>query len=235
MRSHPVLYFRKTAEFHYGDMNGATIRVVRFGDPGTTAVPFVGDWDGSGTDKPILHFGWYPSDPGPSEFHLGDLQGNTVKVVRFGDKGIGLSEFGDWDGTGVDRPIIYVRATAEFHLGDLQGNTVKVIPFGDGAIGWKPHFGDWDGTGTDKPVLFHWDKSEFHFGDLQGNTVKVVRFGDPPPYPGKRPEAFVGDGVFGLFFPSKSEFHFGDLSGNTVRVVRFGDPGPDVGNPMGYV
>src|SRR5258707_725240 len=91
MLSQPGLFIRERAQFHFGNLHGATIWTVEFGNQGEPWIPVVGDWDGTGTSKP----GLYKREA--AEFHLGDLSGATIKIVPFGNRGTDwIPVIGDW-------------------------------------------------------------------------------------------------------------------------------------------
>ena len=113
-----------------------------------------------------------------AEFHLGVMHA-TFKVFQFGDGGNhGIPVFGDWDGTGFDKPGLYFRESAEFHLGNMDGQTIRHFQFGDGGNEGIPVVGDWDGTGIDKPGLYFRGSAEFHLGNMDGQTIRHFQFGD---------------------------------------------------------
>ncbi|MGY1821246.1 hypothetical protein [Geodermatophilus sp. SYSU D00079] len=111
----------------------------------------------------------------------GNTSGQAQKVMVFGDPSDEVY-FGDWDGDGVDTPMI--RRGFGFHVADKDGKTVNVFGYGD--AGDEVLVGDWDGDGVDSLAVRRGNKffvkndnqksgkadKEFYYGDA-GDTVLV--------------------------------------------------------------
>ena len=96
-----------------------------FGNPGDK--PFVGDYDGNGTDEVGLH----RESTGRVYFRFSLSTGIADRDFIYGDPGDFLLA-GDWDGDGIDTPAIFRPSDGNwyFRLSNTAGYANHVIAFG---------------------------------------------------------------------------------------------------------
>lgn len=138
-----------------------------FGNP--LDIPFIGDWDGDGTDT----IGLYRESTGFLFLRNSNTQGIADIDIYYGDPG-DLPVAGDWDGDGTDTVGIYRRSDNAFYLrnANTQGIADIVIPLGD--AGDVPLAGDWDGDGVDTIGVYRPSTRTLYFvNDLANPTVDV--------------------------------------------------------------
>ncbi len=113
-----------------------------FGNP--KDIPFIGDWNGNGTQT----VGLYRESTGYLFLRNSNTQGVADIEIYYGDPG-DLPVAGDWNGDGTDTVGIYRRSDNAFYLrnSNTQGIADIVVPFGD--VGDVPVAGDWNGDGKD--------------------------------------------------------------------------------------
>jgi SpoIID/LytB domain protein len=118
-----------------------------FGNP--RDIPFIGDWNGNGTQT----VGLYRESTGYLFLRNSNTQGVADIEIYYGDPG-DLPVAGDWNGDGTDTVGIYRRSDNAFYLrnSNTQGIADIVIPFGD--VGDVPIAGDWNGDGKDTIGVF---------------------------------------------------------------------------------
>ncbi|MDD1673202.1 MAG: C25 family cysteine peptidase, partial [Methanomicrobiales archaeon] len=126
-------------------------------------VPFVGDWNGSGTSKiGVFRNGvWYL-----------DYNGNRVWDAQDLGFPFGLSGdvpiVGDWNGSGTSKIGVFRKGV--WYL-DYNGNGVwdaQDLAFPFGLSGDVPFVGDWNGSGTSKIGVF---RNGVWYLDYNGNGV----------------------------------------------------------------
>ena len=107
-----------------------------FGDPGDK--PFVGDFDGNGTDEVGLH----RESTGRVYFRFTLDTGVADRDFIYGDPGDFLVA-GDWDGDGIDSPAIFRPSDGNWYLrlANTPGFANHVIPFGLADRGFVPVVG----------------------------------------------------------------------------------------------
>ena len=107
-----------------------------FGDPGDK--PFVGDFDGNGTDEVGLH----RESTGRVYFRFTLNTGVADRDFIYGDPGDFLLA-GDWDGDGIDSPAIFRPSDGNWYLrlANTPGFANHVIPFGLADRGFVPVVG----------------------------------------------------------------------------------------------
>jgi hypothetical protein len=147
---------------------GSANTVFSYGEPGDEL--YVGDWDGNGTDTPMVRrgnsfFARNSASTGPADvvFAYGD-PGDTVLV-------------GDWDGNGSDTLAVR-RGNGYFVKNSVTtGNADVVFAYGDPTD--TIMVGDWDGRGGDT-LMVRRASSYFVKNDLStGVASSVFVYGDP--------------------------------------------------------
>ena len=212
-----------TSQFQLRNSNstGPADQVITFGQSGDQ--PIVGDWNGSGTDKP----GVFRASTG--QFIL-QADRKTI-IVNFGAPG-NIPVAGDWDGNGIDTPGVFDPATGQWQLTNgINGlNTTNSFPtanftFTFGQNGDTPIVGDWDGNGIDGVGFFRGGNSTFFLSNgFQGTVdIKPFLFGSL----GSKPLAgdWNGDGIatIGVFSPNTGVMALNNTNspGNGVGDVVF--------------
>ena len=215
-------------QFQLRDSNssGPADHLITFGQ--IDDQPVVGDWNGSGTDKP----GVFRQSTG--QFLL-QISASKIIVVNFGLPGE-LAVVGDWDGNGIDTPGVFNPVNGLWRLTNginglnVGGSTPpgsNTFTFGQG--GDLPIAGDWDGNGVDGVGLFRGGNTTFFLSNgFQGVIdIKPFIFG----VVGGKPIAgdWNGDGIttIGVFNPSNGVFSLNNTNsaGNGVGdlVFNFGN------------
>ena len=211
-------------QFQLRDSNstGPADHVVTFGQSGDQ--PIVGDWNGSGTDKP----GVFRSSTGQFILQISALK--TI-IVNFGAAG-NIPVAGDWDGNGIDTPGVFDPATGQWQLtngingANVSGSSPAAnFTFTFGQNGDIPVIGDWDGNGIDGVGFFRTGNSTFNLSNgFQGTVdIKPFIFGSL----GSRPLAgdWNGDGIttIGVFTPSTGVMALNNTNnpGNGVGDIVF--------------
>lgn len=118
--------------------SGIANRQLSYGDPGDQV--FWGDWDGNGTDTPMLRRG--------NQFLLrnANTSGAPEVVASYGDAADEVLA-GDWDGNGTDTLAIR-RGNQYFIKNSIRsGYADAVVSYGDADD--LVLSGDWDGDGDD--------------------------------------------------------------------------------------
>lgn len=121
---------------------GIANRVVDYGDAGDET--YFGDWDGNGTDTPLVRRG--------NTFFLRNSLTSGIADVQFSFGNPGDEVLvGDWDGNGTDTlsvrrgSVVYVRNTL------TSGYAERQFTYGD--PGDVILVGDWDGNGADSLAI----------------------------------------------------------------------------------
>ncbi len=187
---------------------------VSMRDPLPPGLPIVGDWDGSGIDRPgVVAAGlWY----------LADTDGLITDKFRFGNPG-DIPVVGDWDGDGVDTPGI-VR-DGVWYLSNRNRAGAADVVFTYGNPGDIPVAGDWDGDGVDTPGVVRGGVWYVKNANRAGAGEVVFGYGNPGDVP------VVGDwdgsGADGPGVVRDGIWHVRDRIGTGVanRTFRYGDPG----------
>lgn len=163
-----------TNQFQLRNSNstGPADQVITFGQTGDQ--PIVGDWNGTGTDKP----GVFRASTG--QFIL-QVDRKTI-IVNFGSAG-NIAVVGDWDGNGIDTPGVFDPATGQWQLTNgINGlNTSNSFPtanftFTLGQNGDIPVAGDWDGNGFDSVGVFRQGNSNWILSNGFQGTVDITPF-----------------------------------------------------------
>jgi L,D-peptidoglycan transpeptidase YkuD (ErfK/YbiS/YcfS/YnhG family) len=149
-------------------LGGTANRVFAYGDAGD--VVYFGDWDGNGTDTPLIRRG--------NAFHVRNTNstGQADAVFAYGDPG-DVVLVGDWDGDGVD--TLAVRRAGTYYVKNSISTGVAdaVISYGD--PGDQVLVGDWDGDGSDT-LAVHRAGTYFVKNSIStGVADSVVAYGDP--------------------------------------------------------
>jgi hypothetical protein len=219
--------FRPSDGFFYLDYNGngawdgcGVDRCLQIGLSGD--IPFVGDWEGSGTDKVGL---FRPSD---RTFYL-DYDGSGTWNGCGIDSclTIGLSGdtplVGDWSGSGKAKIGAFRPTDGMFYLdvgriGLWDGcDSDKCIPIG--MSGDKPIVGDWYGTGSSKVGAFRPSDGTFYLdydgsGTWDGCAIdRCLKIGLSDDIPLVGDWNGSGTDKVGVFRPSDGTFYL-DYNGN---------------------
>jgi hypothetical protein len=164
-----------TNQFQLRNSNstGPADQVITFGQSGDQ--PIVGDWNGTGTDKP----GVFRAATGQFILQISALKTITV---NFGGAG-NLAVAGDWDGNGIDTPGVFNPATGQWQLTNgINGlNTANSFPaanftFTLGQNGDFPVVGDWDGNDIDGVGVFRPGNSNWILSNGFQGTVDITPF-----------------------------------------------------------
>jgi hypothetical protein len=112
-----------------------------------------------------------PVDGVGNVYYLNDsLTGSANRVFAYGSGGDEVF-FGDWDGDGVDTPL--VRRGATFHVRNSNSSGPAERVFVYGRAGDTVLTGDWDGNGTDTLAVRR--GAEYHVkNSLTGGPADVV-------------------------------------------------------------
>jgi glucose/arabinose dehydrogenase len=170
----PGLYAPTSSVFFLRNSNTTGIAdiTVQFG---TSLVPLVGDWTGSGIKTPGLY------NPATGTFMLrnSNTSGPADITFAYGPAGAGwVPLVGDWDGDGVDTVGLYAPMTGSFFLRNSNTMGVADITFnyGPGGLGWVPIAGDWDGDGITTVGLYDPTRSIFFLRNSNSTGVGDVVF-----------------------------------------------------------
>jgi hypothetical protein len=218
------------SQFQLRDSNstGPADHLITFGQAGDQ--PIVGDWNGSGTDKP----GVFRASTGQFILQISTLK---AIIVNFGGAG-NVAVAGDWDGNGIDTPGVFNPANGQWLLtngvngANVSGSSpTPNFAFTFGQNGDIPIVGDWDGNGIDGVGFFRPGNSSFNLSNgFQGTIdIKPFIFGSL----GSKPLAgdWNGDGIatIGVFSPNTGVMALNNTNnaGNGVGdiVFNFGQNG----------
>jgi hypothetical protein len=131
------------AEYFLNDsFTGAANTVFSYGDPGDDV--YVGDWDGNGTDTPMIRRG------GTFYVRNSNSSGAADTVFAYGDPGDTVL-VGDWDGNGTD--TLAVRRGFTFYVKNSVTTGTADTTFAYGDAGDVVLVGDWDGDRDDTLVV----------------------------------------------------------------------------------
>ena len=197
-----------------------------FGNPGD--YPFMGDWDGDGTDTP----GLYRQSDGYVYLRNSNTQGIADIRFFFGNPG-DVPIAGDFNGDGFDTVSIYRPSNQTFYIINELGKNNGGLGAAEffyvfGNPGDKPFVGDFDGDGVATVGLHRESTGLVYFRNThtQGIADNQFIFGDP----GDRLVAgdWTGDGVDtpALFRPSNTTmyFRYTNTQGNADAQFTFGSP-----------
>jgi 5'-nucleotidase len=118
-----------------------------FGNP--SDIPFLGDWNGDGTETPGLF------RPSTGFNHVRDSNdfGVADRSWFMGNPG-DIPLVGDWDGDGVDTVGVYRPTEGKVYLRNTQTTGFADVEYFFGILGDSPFAGDFDGDGMDTVGLF---------------------------------------------------------------------------------
>lgn len=124
-----------------GNAGGVAQKIFNFGNPGDET--YFGDWDGNGTDTPMVRRG--------NTFLVSDDAGQLQSVFQFGDASDKQIIVGDWTGSGRDSLAIVRNGNQYFIKNDVRNSSgVADKTFTYGNVGEQHQLvGDFDGDGTD--------------------------------------------------------------------------------------
>lgn len=131
----------RTGQWHLRRPDG-TAHTFYYGDPND--IPFIGDWDGSGSET----VGLYRKSVGFLFLRNSNTQGVADVDIYYGNPG-DVPIAGDWNGDGTDTIGIYRPSEARFYLRNTNTQGVADIDMPFGISGDQPIAGDWDGDGVD--------------------------------------------------------------------------------------
>lgn len=186
--------------------DGAT-RQFYFGDPDD--IPFIGDWDGNGTET----VGLYRESAGFLFLRNSNDQGNAHVDIYYGIPG-DLPIAGDWDGDGDDTIGVYRPSEARFYLRNTNTQGVADVDMAFGQAGDIPIAGDWDSDGVDTIGVYRPSTRMVYLtNSVPGGGVDISFLYDGAA-PGDRILAgdwnHDGQDTVGLFRPSNSTFYLRD-------------------------
>ena len=201
--------------------SGPADHLITFGQPGDQ--PIVGDWNGSGTDKPGVF------RPSTGQFLL-QISPREIIAINFGSPGT-IAVVGDWDGNGIDTPGVFSPPNGLWSLTNginglnVSGSTPPGFAFTFGQGGDLPIAGDWDGNGVDGVGLFRGGNATFFLSNGFKGVVdfKPFIFG----VVGGKPIAgdWNGDGIttIGVFNPNNGVMSLNNTNsaGNGVGDIVF--------------
>jgi glucose/arabinose dehydrogenase len=207
-------------------LGGAADKSLRFGPPGSLAVPLAGDWNGDGKTTIAT---W---DSATGLFQIKNTLNRGPADVAFalGARRGAVPLSGDWNRDGRDSVGYYDPTSSTFQLRNAltAGKFDITFRFGPPGGAWLPVTGDWDGDGDDTPGLYDPATATFHLkNNFRGaGDDLTLQFGptgnDWIPIIGD----WDGDGRdgVGLFDPETSVFRLknGLQSGTADYVFRFG-------------
>ncbi len=178
-----------------------------FGNPGD--VPFVGDWDGDGTETP----GLYRQSDGYVYLRNSNTQGIADVSFFFGDPG-DLPLVGDFDGDGDDTVSVYRPSSStvfvinELGAGDA-GLGAADFSFVFGDPGDDPFVGDFDGDGVDTVGLHRQSTGRVYFRNSLSTGIADADFVYGDPGDSIIAGDWTGDGVdtVGIFRPADIAFY----------------------------
>jgi len=215
-----------TGQWHMAADDGHILSFY-FGNPGD--YPFVGDWNGDGTETP----GLYRQSDGYVYLRNTNTQGAADTKFFFGNPG-DVPIAGDFNGDGFDTVSIYRPAEARFYIINKLGSNDGGLGAADvtylfGNPGDKPFVGDFDGDGVETVGLHRESSGLVYFRNshTQGTADAQFIYGDP----GDRFVAgdWNADGAFSpaLFRPSNTTFYFRytNTQGNADKQSMWGESG----------
>jgi hypothetical protein len=149
-------------------LGSAASTFLVYGDPADHT--YFGDWDGNGTDTPLVRRGntFFARDSNTS--------GPADVVFSYGDAGDQVL-VGDWDGNGTD--TLAVRRGNSYFVKNAvtTGRADAVVVYGDPADAVL--VGDWDGAGGDT-LAVHRGTSFFVKNSISSGVADtVITYGDP--------------------------------------------------------
>jgi hypothetical protein len=206
------------SQFHLADSLGGTAgHVYLYGDQGDEV--YFGDWDGNGTDTPLIRRG--------NAFHVrnSNSSGPADSVFTYGDPGDTILS-GDWDGNGTDTLAVRRGNTYLIKNSVTTGTADAVIAYGD--PGDAVLVGDWNGDHTDTLAVRRGGTYLGRNSISTGTADWVVGYGDPGDY------VIVGDwdgnGTDTLGVRRGGTYFVNDAltTGTATRVFGYGDPGDTV-------
>jgi hypothetical protein len=194
--------------WHLYDCAEGEMQSFVFGNPGD--FPFMGDWDGNGSETP----GLYRQSDGYVYLRNSNTQGNANIRFRYGNPG-DVPIAGDFDGDGFDTVSVYRPSNQTVYVSNRLGSSGDGIGTADtsyvfGIPGDQPFVGDFDGDGIETIGVYRASIGRVYIRNshTQGNADSEFGFGNP----GDRMMAgdWNGDGVFtpAVFRPSNITTYF---------------------------
>ena len=164
-------------DFFLNDQFTGTTNIrFQYGSP--TDIVYFGDWDGNGTDTPMIQRG--------SVFHVRNTttSGAADFTFTYGNPGDRIL-VGDWDGDGKD--TLAVRRSDWSYVRNSTTSGVADVVFSYGNPGDVILVGDWDGDGKDTLAVRRGISYYLRNSTTSGTANTVVNYGEPTD------RAFAGD------------------------------------------
>src|SRR3954447_24383799 len=131
------------AQYFLNDsFTGSANITFTYGDAGDDV--YFGDWDGNGSDTPMIRRG------GTFSVRNSNTTGAADSVFSYGDPGDTVL-IGDWDGNGTD--TLAVRRGGTYHVKNTVTTGYADTVFSYGDAGDTVLVGDWDGDKDDTLVV----------------------------------------------------------------------------------
>lgn len=174
-----------------------------FGVPGD--IPFLGDWNGDGTDTP----GLYRPSSGFAYIRNTRTTGAADQSWFMGIPG-DIPIVGDWDGDGIDTFSVYRPSVSTVFISNVNRTSLAETEYLFGVPGDRPFGGDFNGDGRDE-VGLHRASNGFVYYRL----TQTSGFADNEFFWGARGDVvfagdWTGDGIDtpGLVRPDDSRVYF---------------------------
>jgi len=215
-----------TLNHHADGTSTAVTRITRGNDPqlpfSRSALPFVGDFTGSG----VASTGVFDGTTGTFRIDL-DNDGVPDKVVPIPGAKPGWQPLaGNWDGVGADEIGLWDPIGTTFRFYTLDGGQASA-PFKTPWVPatWKPLAGDWNGDGKDTVALYDPLGTTFWFNDKIDGSLSTLRSFTTPRLPSTWiPVAgdFNGDkkDSFGLYDPAARTFYLNNRVDGSITDLK---------------
>jgi len=199
-------------------LNDGSITTFYYGDPNDK--PFVGDWNGDGTET----IGLYRQSVGFLFLRYTNTQGVADVDIYYGIPG-DIPVAGDWNGDGIDTVGVYRPSEARFYLRNTNTQGIADVTVEFGESGDMPLAGDWNGDGIDTVGVYRPATKMVYLTDsITDGTVSVSFL-----YSGTAPgdTVFSGDwdnngyDTLGVFRPSTSTFYLRDTFTQSSANISF--------------
>ncbi len=136
---------------------------------------------------------------------------------------------GDYTGSGLTNPAVYLPASGSFDIRSADGSPDRIIPFGIPGVGQSiPASGDYDGSGRTELAVYLPSIGAFAIRPADGSADRIIPFGiagagQSIPAPGD----YDGSGrtELAVYLPSIGAFAFRPADGGPDRIIPFGIAG----------
>ena len=199
-------------------MPDETVKQFYYGDPND--IPFVGDWNGDGTET----VGLYRQSVGFLFLRYSNTQGVADVDIYYGIPG-DIPVAGDWNGDGVDTVGIYRPSEGHFYLRNTNTQGIADIDLGFGNPGDVPLAGDWNGDGIDTVGVYRPSTKMVYLTDSISSGAVSVSFHYSGAATGDK--VIAGDwnndayDTLGVFRPSSGMFYLRDTFTQTSANISF--------------